>query len=337
MDRRAVLAGLGLVAVSGALARADELPLGLLPDTRYPDPRIEAIDKRFTAKIGNAGIERIVTGLRWAEGPCWSRDGGFLVVSDIPNNRMLRWLEDDGHVSVFRSPSNISNGNTRDREGRLVTCEHLSRRVTRTEHDGTITVLADRFEGKRFNAPNDVVVARDGAVWFTDPGYGIGNNYEGDRAEPEMPNRVYRIDGASGVITVAADDCQRPNGLAFSPDGRLLYLVDSGAATMRVYGVDGGGTKLSGGRVFANGFAPGITDGARVDTEGHVWCSMGWADAKEDGVRCYEPGGALSGKIHLPETTANLCFGGRRNNRLFIAASTSVYSVYVNAIGAGGA
>jgi len=334
MDRRAVVAGLGVVAVSGALARADQLPLGLLPGTRYPDPRIEATDKRFTAKIGNAGIERIVTGLRWAEGPCWSADGGFLVVSDIPNNRMLRWLEDDGHVSVFRSPSNFSNGNTRDREGRLVTCEHLTRRVTRTEHDGTITVLADRFEGKRFNAPNDVVVARDGAVWFTDPGYGIGNNYEGDRAEPEMPNRVYRIDGASGAITVAADDCQRPNGLAISPDGRLLYLVDSGAATMRVYGVDGGGTKLSGGRVFASGFAPGITDGVRVDTGGHVWCSMGWADAKEDGVRCYEPGGALIGKIHLPETTANLCFGGRRNNRLFIAASTSVYAVYVNAIGA---
>ena len=333
MDRRAVLAGLGLVAVSGALARADELPLGLLAGTRYPDPRIEAIDKRFTAKIGNAGIERIVTGLRWAEGPCWSADGGFLVVSDIPNNRMLRWLEDDGHVSVFRSPSNFSNGNTRDREGRLVTCEHLTRRVTRTEHDGTITVLADRFEGKRFNAPNDVVIARDGAVWFTDPGYGIGNNYEGDRAEPEMPNRGYRVDGASGAIAVVADDLQRPNGLAFSPDGRLLYLVDSGAATMRVYGVDSSGTKLSGGRVFASGFAPGITDGVRVDTEGHVWCSMGWADAKEDGVRCYEPGGTLIGKIHLPETTANLCFGGRRNNRLFIAASTSVYAVYVNATG----
>jgi gluconolactonase len=307
------------------------MPLGLLPGTRYPDPRIEAIDKRFTGKIGNAGIERIVTGLRWAEGPCWSADGGFLLVSDIPNNRMLRWLGDDGHVSVFRAPSNFSNGNTRDREGRLVTCEHQTRRVTRTEHDGTITVLADRFEGKRFNAPNDVVVSRDGAVWFTDPGYGIGNNYEGDAAPAEQPNRVYRIDPATGAVRAVADDLQRPNGLAFSPDEKLLYLVDSGAATMRVYDVDS--ASLRGGRVFASGFAPGITDGVRVDTEGHVWCSMGWADAKEDGVRCYEPGGALIGKIHLPETTANLCFGGRRNNRLFIAASTSVYAVYVNAVG----
>ena len=320
--------GIGLV---GRVARADELPLGVLPGTRYPDPRIESLDKRFTAKIGNAAIERIVTGLRWAEGPCWSRDGGYLLVSDIPNNRMLRWLEDDGHVSVFRAPSNFSNGNTRDREGRLVTCEHQTRRVTRTEHDGTISVLCDRFEGKRLNAPNDVIVARDGAIWFTDPGYGIGNNYEGDHADPEQPNRTYRID-PSGTVRAVDDVCQRPNGLAFSPDESKLYLVDSGAATMRVYDV-AGGAKLGNGRVFAAGFAPGITDGVRIDTEGHVWCSMGWADPKEDGVRCYEPGGALIGKIHLPETTANLCFGGRRYNRLFIAASTSVYAVYVNAAG----
>ena len=191
MDRRTVLAGLGLVAVSGAAggvaaggaARADTLALGVLPGTRYPDPRIESLDKRFTAKIGNAGIERIATGLRWAEGPCWFGDGGYLLVSDIPNNRILRWLADDGRVSVFRAPSNYANGNTRDLQGRLVTCEHQTRRVTRTAHDGTITVLCDGFGGKRLNAPNDVVVARDGAVWFTDPGYGIGNNYEGDAAQ----------------------------------------------------------------------------------------------------------------------------------------------------------
>src|SRR6202000_2683221 len=204
--------------------QADELPLGVLPGTRYPDPRIESLDKRFTAKIGNAGIERIATGLRWAEGPCWFADGGFLIVSDIPNNRMLRWLEDNGHVSAFRSPSNFSNGNTRDREGRLVTCEHQTRRVTRTEHDGAITVLCDGFGGKRLNAPNDVVVSKDGAVWFTDPGYGIGNNYEGERADAELPTRVYRIDGVSGALSIAADDMQKPNGLAFSPGATSMYV-----------------------------------------------------------------------------------------------------------------
>ncbi|MEJ1967616.1 MAG: SMP-30/gluconolactonase/LRE family protein [Rhizomicrobium sp.] len=334
MKRREFLAGAATVAVSATIAaRADELPLGVLAGTHYPDPRIEALDKRFTAKIGNAAVERLATGLRWAEGPCYFPDGGYLLVSDIPGNRILRWLEDDGRVSVFRAPSNYANGNTRDREGRLITCEHQTRRVTRTEHDGTITVLCDRFDGKRLNAPNDVVVAADGAVWFTDPGYGIANDYEGDRAPPELPNRVYRIDAQSGAATAVADDMERPNGLAFTPDGRGLYIVDSGAATLRRYDVAADGTRLGAGRVFAAGFAPGITDGVRLDTDGHVWCSMGWGDAKEDGVRCYEPGGALIGKIHLPETTANLCFGGRKRNRLFIAASTSVYAVYVNAVG----
>lgn len=335
MRRRDVLGGAALVAVTGAVARADTLPLGVLGGWRYPDPRVEVLDKRFTAKIGNAAIERIVTGLRWAEGPCWFGDGGYLLVSDIPNNRILRWLEEDGHVSEFRKPSNYANGNTRDGQGRLVTCEHQSRRVTRTEHDGRITVLCDGFAGKRLNAPNDVVVGRDGAVWFTDPGYGILNNYEGDQAEAELPTRVYRIDGSSGAVAVMAEDMQRPNGLAFSPDESRLYVVDSGAATLRMYDVAGGGVKLANGRVFAHGFAPGITDGVRIDTEGHVWCSMGWAEAKEDGVRCYAPeDGALIGKIHLPETTANLCFGGKKRNRLFIAASTSVYAVYVGAVGA---
>ncbi len=333
MKRRTFLKGGAVVALSGGAARADDGRLGLLPATRYPDPRIEVLDKRFGA-IGNAGIERLMTGLRWAEGPCWSADGHYLVVSDIANNRMLRWLEEDGHVSVFRSPSNFANGNTRDRQGRLVTCEHQTRRVTRTEHDGTITVLADRFQGKRLNAPNDVVVARDGAVWFSDPTYGISNNYEGDKQDSEQPTRVYRIDPASGAVAVAAEDMVQPNGLAFSPDESLLYIVDSGAAALRVYPV-GADARLGKGKVFAKDFAPGITDGVRLDTEGHVWCSMGWADPKEDGVRCYHPDGTLIGKIHLPETTANLCFGGRKKNRLFIAASTSVYAVYVNAVGVG--
>ncbi len=335
MRRRDMLRGAAMVAVTGAAARADELALGVLPGWRYPDPRVEVLDKRFGAKIGNAAIERIVTGLRWAEGPCWFGDGGYLIVSDIPNNRMLRWLEEDGHVSTYRAPSNYANGNTRDLQGRLVTCEHQSRRVTRTEHDGRITVLCDGVGGKRLNAPNDVVVARDGAVWFSDPGYGILNNYEGDAAVAELPMRVYRIDGTTGAVAVMAEDMQRPNGLAFAPDERRLYVADSGAATLRVYDVVDGGTKLGAGRVFAKGFAPGITDGVRVDTDGHVWCTMGWAEAREDGVRCYAPeDGALIGKIHLPETAANLCFGGAKRNRLFIAASTSVYAVFVNAVGA---
>ena len=250
------------------------LPLGHLPDTRYPDPRIEALDKRFIHKVGNAGIERIATGFRWAEGPVYFRDGGYFVWSDIPNNRMLRWLEDDGHVSVFRSPSNHANGNTRDREGRLVTCEHGARRVTRTELDGTITVLMDNVGGKPLNAPNDVVVASDGSIWFTDPGYGILTNYEGTQSEFEIPVCVYRIDPVSGAGPVVADDFVRPNGLAFSPDEKKLYIVDSGIthggpAHIRAFDVDGG--TLRNGTVFAEDFAPGLTDGIRVDVEGNVW------------------------------------------------------------------
>jgi gluconolactonase len=319
------------------LTEGHRLPLGNLPGTRYPDPRIEALDKRFTAKQGNAAIERIATGCRWCEGPVYFADGGYLLWSDIPNNRMMRWLEEDGHVSVFRAYSNFSNGNTRDRDGRLVTCEHDTRRVTRTEHDGRITVLIDSFQGKKLNAPNDVVVTSDGAVWFTDPGYGIDGPYEGHAAEAELPRHVYRLDPASGQASVVADDFARPNGLAFSPDERRLYIVDSGIshggpAHIRAFDVNG--AKLSGGKIFAEDFAPGMTDGVRTDAEGNVWCSMGWGDPAEDGVRCYEPGGALIGKIHLPEVAANLCFGGKKRHRLFIAASTSIYSVHLNTTGA---
>ena len=317
-------------------ARADTLPLGDLPNWRYPDPRVEALDRRFKARIGNAAIERIATGLRWAEGPVYFRDGGYLLWSDIPNNRIMRWLEDDGHVSVFRANSNYANGNTRDREGRLITCEHDSRRVTRTEADGAITVLIDSFQGSKLNAPNDVVVASDGAIWFTDPGYGIFGNYEGHLAEPELPPRVYRLDAKSGQATVVADDFDKPNGLAFSADETKLYIIDSGLthggrANMRVFDVSGG--KLANGKVFAENFAPGFTDGMRTDVDGNIWCSMGWADPNEDGVRCYAPNGDLIGKIHLPETCANLCFGGSKRNRLFMTASTSVYAVYVEAQG----
>jgi len=313
------------------------LPLGNLPDTRYPDPRVERLDPRFAYKQGNAAIERIATGFRWAEGPVYFRDGGFLVFSDIPNNRMMRWLEDDGHLSVFRAPSNYTNGNTRDREGRLISCEHDARRVTRTELDGRITVLIDRFEGKPLNAPNDVVVSSDGAVWFTDPGYGIDGPYEGHKAEAELPRNVYRLDPSSGTASVVADTFVRPNGLCFSPDERLIYVVDSGIshggpAQIRRFDVDG--ARLRNERIFADDFAPGMTDGLRTDVDGNVWCSMGWADPAEDGVRCYAPDGDLIGKVHLPEGCANLCFGGRKKDRLFMCASTSVYALYLNARGA---
>jgi gluconolactonase len=313
------------------------LPLGNLPDTRYPDARIERLDPRFVYKQGNAAIERIATGFRWAEGPAYFRDGGFLIFSDIPNNRMMRWLEEDGHLSVFRAPSHYANGNTRDREGRLITCEHDTRRVTRTEHDGQLTVLIDRFGGKPLNAPNDVVVASYGAAWFTDPGYGIDGPYEGHKAAAELPRNVYRLDPSSGTASVVADDFIRPNGLCFSPDERRLYVVDSGIshggpAHIRAFDVDG--ARLRNGRVFAADFAPGMTDGLRTDIDGNVWCSMGWADPTEDGVRCYAPDGDLIGKVHLPEGCANLCFGGRKKDRLFMCASTSVYALYVNAQGA---
>ncbi len=249
------------------------LPLGNLADTRYPDPRIERLDPRFVYQQGNAAIERIATGFRWAEGPVYFRDAGFLLFSDIPNNRMMRWLEEDGHLSVFRAPANYANGNTRDRDGRLITCEHDARRVTRTELDGRITVLIDRFEGRKLNAPNDVVVASDGAVWFTDPGYGIDGPYEGHKAEAELPRNVYRLDPSNGAASVVADDFVRPNGICFSPDERLLYVVDSGIshggpAHIRVFDVDG--ARLRNGRVFAEDFAPGMTDGLRTDVDGNV-------------------------------------------------------------------
>ena len=339
MQRRQFLAAAtaATAAVAARAARADRLPLGDLPGTRYPDPRVEVLDKRFHGKVGNAAIERIATGFRWAEGPVYFRASRELVWSDIPNNRLMRWSEQDGHVSVFRFPSNYANGNTIDREGRLLSCEQASRRLTRTEHDGTITVLMDSFGGKPLNAPNDVVVASDGAIWFTDPGYGIDGPYEGHKAPAELPRNVYRLDPASGNATVVAGDFTRPNGLCLSPDEKTLYVIDSGIthggpAHIRSFAVNG--DKLGGGKVFAENFAPGFTDGLRTDTEGNVWCSMGWADPREDGVRCYAPTGELIGKIHLPETCANLCFGGQKKNRLFMAASTSVYSLYVDAEGA---
>jgi gluconolactonase len=329
---------LGQTCAPLPVALGERLPLGPLPGSRYPDPHIEGLDKRFKGSPGTGAVERVATGFRWAEGPAYFRAGGYLIFSDLPNNRMMRLLEDDNHLSVFRSPSYNSNGNTVDRQGRLITCQHAGRRVVRTEFDGRIVVVADRYNGKRFNSPNDVVVASDDSIWFTDPSYGIGGNYEGLRAEQEQPaQNVYRVDPVSGEVTIVIDDFTQPNGLAFSPDEKILYIVDSGItnggpAHIRVFDVDAG--KLRNGRVFAEGFAPGFTDGMRVDVEGNVWTSMGWANPNEDGVRCFAPDGDLIGKIHLPETCANLTFGGLLRNRLYMCASTSIYAVYVNTQGA---
>jgi len=305
----------------------------------YPDPAIEAVDPRFAKyQIISAAVERLYTGARWAEGPVWFGDGRYLIFSDIPNNRMLRWLEETGEVSVFRSPSNYSNGNNRDREGRLLTCEHDSRRVTRTEHDGTITVLMDGFQGKKLNAPNDLVVHSDGAIWFSDPGYGIMSNYEGHKAAFELPANVYRLDPKTRVATVVATDLEKPNGLCFSPDEKLLYIVDSaipkqsgGPRPIRVYDVVDG-AKLTNGRVFAN-MAPGTSDGIRCDVDGNIWSAAGWGKEGFNGVHVFAPDGTLIGRIHLPETCANLCFGGAKRDRLFMTASQSLYSLYVGTEG----
>jgi gluconolactonase len=308
---------------------------------RYPDPCIEVHDKRFKKYlIGNAAVERLWTGARWAEGPVWFGDLRCLLFSDIPNNRMLRWDEATGQVTTYRQPSNYSNGNTRDRQGRLITCEHGARRVTRTEHDGSITVLMDSYQGKRLNAPNDVVVASDGAVWFTDPGYGILLNYEGYKADYELPTNVYRLDPTTGKASVVADDFHKPNGLCFSPDEKRLYVVDTGVthdenapSHIRVFDVASDGAKLRGGREFIN-MKPGFADGIRCDRDGNLWASSGWGSPKNNGVLVLTPSGDLIGQIHLPEPCANLCFGGRSKNRLFMAGSQSLYALYVEAQGA---
>jgi gluconolactonase len=331
----------GETGVPVGVPRSERLPLGPLSDSRYPDAHIEALDKkRFKGSVGTGAVERVATGMRWAEGPAYFAAGRYLVFSDIPNNRMMRLSEDDNHLSVFRYPSFNSNGNTVDREGRLVSCEHSGRRVTRTEHDGTITVIADSYNGKKLNSPNDVVVASDGSIWFTDPTYGIKGNYEGLRAEPEQEkHNVYRVESATSAVKVVVDDFVQPNGICFSPDEKRLYVIDTGVtdggpAHIRVFDVDVPAGRVSNGKIFADGFAPGLTDGMRCDVEGNVWCSMGWADPKEDGVRCYGSDGVLLGKIHVPETVANLTFGGMRRNRLYICGSTSIYACYVDTQGA---
>ena len=304
------------------------------PATRYPDPAIVTLDPRFNKyRVTSAAVERIATGMRWAEGPVWFGDGRYLLWSDIPNDRIMKWEEETGAVSVFRKPSGNANGNTRDRQGRLVTCQHLARSITRTEYDGSITTLVDRFDGARLNSPNDVVVKSDGSIWFSDPPFGILGLYEGLPAKPERPECVYRFDPATGKTTVVTDAVARPNGLCFSPDEKLLYVVESGTAPkrIRVFDLSADGAQLTNDRVFFAG-DDGSPDGFRCDVDGNLWAGWG-ANEGGEGVRIFAPDGTTIGGIHLPERCANLCFGGKLRNRLFMAASQSVYALYVNTQG----
>ncbi len=305
------------------------------PSLRYPDPAVRALDPSFNRyRLALASVERLWTGGRWSEGPVWLGDQRCVLWSDIPNNRILRWDEETGAVTVFRKPSNNANGHTRDRQGRLIHCEHLTRRVTRTEYDGSITVIADSFNGKRLNSPNDVVVKSDGSIWFTDPPFGILGYAEGEKAEPEHPpTNVYRVDGHTGEITLVAGDVNHPNGLAFSPDESILYVVASRAEPREILAFDVDGARLRNGRTLIRCEAGETPDGFRVDVDGNLWCGWGMGSAELDGVKVFNAAGAPIGFIALPERCANVCFGGRHRNRLFMAASHSLYSLVVNTQG----
>jgi gluconolactonase len=298
------------------------------------------LDKEFLKyRLPLASVERLYTGCRWSEGPVYVGDGRYLLWSDIPNNRVLRWDEETGNVSIYRKPSNNSNGHTRDRQGRLVWCEHDARRVVRCEYDGTHTVIADNYNRKPLNSPNDVVVKSDGSIWFTDPTFGILGHYEGHKAESQNKPAVYRVDGKTGKMTMMVDDVPGPNGLAFSPDEKKLYVVASRAEpnrTLIVYDVLNGGTKLGKGKVFIDAGKGGSPDGFRVDIDGNLWCGWGMGSDELDGVRIFNAKGKPIGHIDLPERCANVCFGGRYRNRLFMAASHSLYALYVNTQGVAG-
>ena len=368
-SRRTLLsAGAGALATAAGTALARDFGPGA-PPQRYPDPDIIALDDRFAKyKLGNTPIQRVYHSpeMLWAEGPAWNGVGRYLLWSDIPNNVQLRWLEEDGHVTTFRHPSGNSNGNTFDYQGRQISCEHGNRRVVRYEYDGTFTVLADEFEGKQFNAPNDAVVhPEDGAIWFTDPGYGSLMNYEGHRADtgsvqPFQKEAVYRIDASTGQITKLTDEIFKPNGLCFSPDYTKLYVADTGAShypnaprNIKVWDVVDG-TSLADGREFTSmelelqqrqsPFAPsvaadseivaGFADGIRCDVDGNIWASAGWVGDGYDGVHIFAPDGDRIGQILLPEICSNVCFGGSKRNRLFMTGSQSLYAVYVETQGA---
>lgn len=336
MTRRNFLTSTAALAALGPISRGFG---DWEPSQRYPDPLIKIIDPAFAQyRLNLAKVERIASGLRWSEGPVWFGDGRYLLWSDIPNNRIMRWDEETGAVSVFRKPSNNSNGNTRDRQGRLLTCEHDTRRITRTEYDGTITVIADRFEGKPLNSPNDIVCKSDGSIWFTDPPFGILGNYEGHVARPELPTNVYRWDPDSKQLAVVTGEVNRPNGLAFSPDESKLYIVEAGITprVIRVYDVIDGGRRLANPRPFVTAEPNGTPDGLRVDVDGNLWCGWGMGAEGLDGVSVFNPSGKIIGRIDLPERCANVCFGGLKRNRLFMCGSTSMFSLFVNTQGVPG-
>jgi len=342
VGRRSFLGAGFVAAASTAYAQRDWS--GKNP-IRYPDPDIVVLDKRFNKyKIGNTAIQRLYTGTLWSEGPAWNGVGRYLVFSDIPNDRQLRWIEDDGHVSTMRQPSGYSNGNTFDYQARQLSCEHGNRRVVRYEHNGSVSVIADKWNGKILNGPNDIVVHPDGGIWFTDPGYGTLVDYEGHKGELLLKEAVYRVDAKTGQMTMVADDLFKPNGICFSPDYKKAYICDTGAThypqapkNIKVYDVVDGKT-LRNGRQYIDmelsGKGAGLADGIRADTDGNIWVGAGWVGAGYDGVHIFTPEGERIGQILLPEICANVCFGGPKRNRLFMAAGQSLYAVYVEAHGA---
>src|SRR3954462_3546509 len=343
-DRRAFLtAAFAAVASVPAIALQQGAPPAIPPEqprdwsgevpVRYPDPDMVALDNRFRRYIiGNTTIKRLWSGAQWSEGPAWCGVGRYLVWSDIPNNRQLRWIEDDGRVTVFRNPSGYSNGNTFDFEGRQLSCEHGGRRVVRYEPSGAVTVIAEKYQGKRLNSPNDIVVHPDGGIWFTDPTYGIRANYEGFKSDSETKEAVYRVDGRSGQMDKVTDQPGQPNGLCFTPDYKKLYIADTGSTRdITIWDVDG--PTIRNGKRFVvldipGSGAPSAADGIRCDVDGNVWAGA------RPGVQVITPGGERIGMIRMPETCANICFGGGKRNRLFMAGSQSLYAVYVETTGA---
>lgn len=359
-NRRQILAAGGATAASALLpggASAQSVPF--TPNARYPDPAVQILDPSFAKyRIYSSTVEQLATGMRWAEGPVYFPEGGYLLLSDIPNNRIMKFDEKDGSFSVFRSPANYANGNTRDRQGRLITCEHsVTRRVTRTEKDGAITVLAESHEGKRLNAPNDVVVRRDDTIWFTDPTFGINGEWEGSRAKPEQATtNVYRLT-PDGKLTAVVTDILNPNGLAFSPDETKLYVVEwRGTPNRSIWSYDVASDGTAGNRTkIIDAADQGALDGFKVDRDGNLWCGWGSngalaAEPTEiggrkvfglrgrsedlDGVMVFSPQGKPLAFIRLPERCANLTFGGPKNNRLYMASSHSLYGLFVEAHGA---